>query len=333
MMGDAHGVAVLGDAWEKLRWARRHYDALAPALREFEETKPYSISVQADVEAGRYEFHVHDLQPPDPNWALILGDCIHNARSALDCLMAQLYGLASGTDPKDIDWLQFPITSEPDLFRGAKGIGKARKEIKFGEFLGRIEELQPYNASNPSIWGAQGRAGVWDRDDDDDAVLSTLPGVLKQLSDLDNVGKHRVVHALWTEVEFIQGLMPEPPPWPPAYKQRPGEMIGGAIENDAWIGAWTFATPLPEPWVPSQEDLKRSLPLQVSLDVDFIIKSVLAVVPLFLVSVGEVLRLFEPVLVHEESPLPAAAVRWPPEQYDGTPIGPRRTWPDSERNV
>jgi hypothetical protein len=314
-MGDEDGSKGLGDAWEKLRWARRHYDALVPALREFEETKPYSISVQIDFEAGRYEFHVHDLEPPNPDWALILGDCIHNARSALDCLMAQLYGIASGADPKDIDWLQFPITSEPDRFNRAKGLDRARKEIRFGGFLGRIEELQPFNASNPSVWGAQGNVGIWGRDFDDEVVLSTLPGVLKQLSDLDNIGKHRVIHALWAGVEFFEGLSPDPVPWPATFVQEPGVMMGGAIENDAMIGAWNFVTPLPERWVPTQEDLKRCLPLQVSLDVDFIVKSVVAVVPLFLYSVREVLRLFEPVLLHEEPPLPASSVRWPPDQF------------------
>ena len=322
--GGEHGPNGLGDAWEKLRWARRHYDALAPALREFEETMPYSISVQADSDAGKYEFYLHDLEPPDPDWGLILGDCIHNARSALDCLIAQLYGVASGTDPKDIDWLQFPIASTSNQFRRAKGIRKARKETGFDGVLRRIEELQPYNSSDPSIWGAKGRAEDRGRDSDGRPILSTLPGVLEKLSDLDNIGKHRVVHALWTEVEFMQGLMPEPPPWPPSYQQLPGEMMGGAMENGAWLGAWTFATPLPEPWVPTEEDLKRCLPLQVSLDVDFMVRGVLAVVPLFLVAVGEVLRLFEPVLAHGAPPLSAAALRWPPREYGGVPLGPRR---------
>ncbi|MBS1844559.1 MAG: hypothetical protein JST53_09110 [Actinobacteria bacterium] len=175
--------------------------------------------------------------------------------------------------------------------------------------------MQPYNASNPSVWGAQGHTGVWGRDFDDEAVLSTFPGVLKQLSDLDNIGKHRVVHPLWTGVEFFQGLSPDPPPWPATFVQHPSEMNGGPIENDTWIGAWNFVTPLPESWMPTGPDLKRCLPLQVSLDVDFIVKSVLAVVPLFLCSVGEVLRLFEPVLLGEEPPLPASSVRWPPEQF------------------
>ena len=314
-MGDGDGPKEFGDAWEKLRWARRHYDALAPALREFEETKPYSISVQADFEAGRYEFHLHDLEPPNPDWALILGDCIHNARSALDCLMSQLYGIASGANAKDIDWLQFPVITKSEHFLGAKGIDKARKEIRFGSFLGRIEELQPFNAANPSVWGSQGHAGVWGRDFDDKVVLSTLPGVLKQLSDLDNIGKHRIVHALWAGVEFFEGLSPDPPPWPASFVQMPSEIVGDAVENDGWIGAWNFVTPLPEPWVPTEEDLKRCLPLQISLDVDFIVKGVMAVVPLFLFAVGEVLRLFEPVLIQEEPPLPASCVRWPPERF------------------
>jgi hypothetical protein len=311
MVEDAQEVGVLGDAWEKLRWARRHYEALAPALREFEETKPYSISAQADFEAGRYEFHVHDLKPPNPDWALMLGDCIHNARSALDCLMAQLYGLASGTDPKDIDWLQFPITSKPEHFLAAKGISKARKEIRFSGFLGRIEEIQPFNARNPSVWGSQGRADVWGSDPDDEAVLSTLPGVLKQLSDLDNIGKHRVVHTLWAGVDWVQGLSPDPAPWPASFHPLANEMNGGAIEDDEPIGAWNFVPPLPEAWEPTQEDLKRCLSLKISLDVTFVFKSVLIVVPWFLDSVAEVLRLFEPVFLHGGQPLPASSIRWP----------------------
>lgn len=44
----------------------------------------YSISAKVDADAGDYIFHVHGLKAGDPEWALRIGDCLRNARTAPD---------------------------------------------------------------------------------------------------------------------------------------------------------------------------------------------------------------------------------------------------------
>src|SRR5262249_8138134 len=143
-----------------------HWDLLEPRIRAFEQRDAHTFTVERDAVAGQYVFHVHGLEPLDPDWNLMVGDCIHNARAALDCLIAQLFGLVSGQRPEGIDRLQFPLVTEPERFASSMGISRARKERDFAIHLARIEELQPYNATNPSVWG----------DGPEGEILSTLPG-------------------------------------------------------------------------------------------------------------------------------------------------------------
>jgi hypothetical protein len=56
------------------------------------------------------------------------------------------------------------------------------KEPGFSGYLTTIERLQPFNNSNPSIWGYDARTGQ--------VRSATLPTALDRLSRLDNIDKH-----------------------------------------------------------------------------------------------------------------------------------------------
>lgn len=294
-----------GDAWDKLRRAQDHFESLRPQIEAVEREGAHTFSYELNDDSGEYVFYIHGLESPDPDWGLVLGDCIHNARAALDCLIVQLFALVTGQSARDIGGVEFPVASEADGLKRA--VKQAAKERNFSGYLARIEELQPYNATNPSVWGDPNPAQA------DMPPLSTLPGVLKQLSDLDNIDKHRVVHTPWAGVDAVKGLFPEPKPWPSDFTQLPGIIVGDALTNDAEIGRLCFLVPLPQRWEPTQMDMRRCFPLEIALDVNFVRKGVLEVLPLFLVAVREVLRLFEPAVSCGDPALPLAALQWPPE--------------------
>jgi hypothetical protein len=296
---------TLDEAHEKTRWARHHYDTLAEEVEPFNQRNDHRITVDIDPDAGEYVFHIFDLPEPDPDWGLRIGDCLHNARTALDYLMVRLWALVTRTPPSEITRkdIQFPIygpdPANPDIdaaiadarkaFNGH--VGEMRKELSFSGYLARIEELQPFNAWNPSVWGAP-QIGK---------PASLLPMALDKLSRWDNMDKHRVIHAA-----VVSGaLQLANPPAPDEFKYLGGSPSSYAtLEEGAEIGRWRFETPLPFAWEPTEMDMKRYYAVEVALDEPIPPKGVLTLLPLCLWGADTVLQIFDPVFAAGQPPLP-----------------------------
>lgn len=293
---------TLNDAEDKLRWAIHHFEILRPQIEAFEKRDAHTFTVEANREEGKYTFYVHRLEPVDPDWGLVLGDCIHNARTALDHLMAQLYAAVTSQDPRVVKRIQFPIATRREDFRGLPGVTEADKLLQFSGYLTRMEELQPYNTHNPSIWRMVNDEGLW-------RPPYPIGGALDQLSKLDIIDKHRVIHAVWTGVSLMGGIA-APDCWPAEFEKIGGGPGWKPLVDDAEVGHWQFKTPLPSDWEPSQVDMKSSFPIEVSFDQDVLPKPVLVMLPLYLWAVGQVLRLFEPVFAGGP-PLPVTAIQQP----------------------
>ena len=291
----------LSDARDKLRWAKHHFETLRSQIEPVEQRDTHSMRVEVDPQSGKYEFYVSELEPTDPDWGLIIGDCLHNARTALDYVMVRLWALVTAQAPADVAWIQFPIHSDPKKF--ASAVGEHRKELGFSGYLARIEELQPFNAFNPSVWGfGMNVSGTAPK------TPASLPFALDRLSMLDNIDKHRVLHATWIGARFGG--------WNNVGADAPEgfESIGGSTElealgEDAKVGEWTFKTPLPSEWKPTQMQMKGYFPLQVSFREPSPVKRVLEILPWCISGVEAVLDIFAPVFDHGGTPLPVTAVR------------------------
>jgi hypothetical protein len=282
----------LFEAREKARWAEHHYEVLRPEIEAFRNRDDHRITVDVNAETGQYEFRVFDLPSPEPDWGLRIGDCLHNARSALDYLMVRLYALATEQDAKDVEAIQFPVCDKPERWNSSPSVQKFRKEHPLSGYLARIEELQPYNMHNPSVWGL-GKIGM--------PEASLVPGALAKLSAWDNLDKHRVIHAAW----LGGALKWAEPPVPPGFKSINASTTYGALEDGAVIGHWTFETPLPRQWTPTEVEMKRYFPIDVAIDEPIqLVTAVLIVLPLCLWTVKAVLDLFEPVFSEGKPPLP-----------------------------
>ncbi len=154
--------------WQlKLRRAQAHFDSLRESIEGFVNSDLYSIEVTEAEPGGEENTWVSRLllrireQPPADDWALMIGDIVHNTRSALD-IMA--YQHASDPDRQTA----FPIhVTEPD-FKGT-GLSKMQKLPK--KYRTLIEREQPYNQ--------------WKDDPPSDPLAI--------LADLDNTSKHRVI--------------------------------------------------------------------------------------------------------------------------------------------
>lgn len=300
------GVQSLDDAFDKLRWAKKHFEVLREKIEPFEQRDTHSISCQPDPEAGKYTFFVHDLeQPASDDWGLMIGDCLHNARTALDYLLVRLHALVTGEKPIFVKKVQFPIYDKPDRFQGA--VAELRKQPAFSGYLARIEELQPYNLNNPSVWGMQPRQphALYRV-----PIMHPLPAALDQLSQLDNIDKHRVAHAAWLGLRSPANMV-DPEFVPDDFRTKESHIYTGPLESGAEVGYMRFRTPLSHSWEPDEMDMKRQFAIQISIfDERRFSGRVLEVLPACLWAVESVLTLFAPVF-SGEPPLPVTAIPVP----------------------
>jgi hypothetical protein len=105
---------LLTDCWGKLERAEGHFKVLKAEVMSYLESKPFAMIEEFNSEQAKYLFKLKIIKPiPQFPWALIVGDCVHNARSALDYLAWRL----AGSDLADKATI-FPIkAAEPD-FKG-----------------------------------------------------------------------------------------------------------------------------------------------------------------------------------------------------------------------
>lgn len=281
------------DAQERLRWARQHYESISDEIATFEEAHRYSIRCTVDKDSGEYSFHVFGLEEPPSDWGLVIADCLHNARVALDYIAVGLLSLSTGADPAEIDNIGFPIvTDHKDLSGVMKRL--ATKGMADG-YLTRLKELQPVKVGDPSIWGM---GAHW-------PVMSTMPSQLHRLASLDNFNKHRLIRAAWHGVAWYAA---DKIAAPDGFNSLSASTAGDALHEGAQVGSITYSTPLPdEGWRPTEVQMKRHFPLSVSVGEFNTTNAVREVVPLCLWGVECVLAVFAPALLHRQPPLPVTA--------------------------
>lgn len=130
----------------KLRRSKVHFNALNTEISALADSDAYRFT--SEIRRGGVEHLYRAIDPPDvdPDWALTIGDCIHNLRTALDHL-AYLLVLRAGRTPNDRT--QFPLRRsrrDPD----PKGAAAHHSSIEpaggvSAEARALIESVQPYH--------------------------------------------------------------------------------------------------------------------------------------------------------------------------------------------
>lgn len=191
-------------------------DRAAHHLQHFEDealrwlgSNPYSISRELDAEHDKYLLKVHILKPPPGQLGVIIGDVLHNLRSALDNLAYELAIAHTGDPlPNDIaEYSEFPIFKKPmtDKQREQK-IGGTHPDAQT-----LINMLQPYQQGDKF-----NRHPLW---------------ALRQLSNID---KHRLPHLTLIRPSGISVSGAGGP-----LQDRGFELEWGPMENDAVIARYS----------------------------------------------------------------------------------------------
>ncbi len=141
----------------RLDRADYHLDRLDEEMHAWREENPYRTWTEPDVDSTKELLYVEVLKPPPAaELSLIIGDCLHNLRSALDNLVFELAIAYVGIDPLTEDrarLLEFPIfgNREMNARECRKKIGSIHPDAQ-----AIIKGLQPYNRghrfTNDPLW-------------------------------------------------------------------------------------------------------------------------------------------------------------------------------------
>ena len=133
----------------KVARAKHHFGELQASMGAFfGDPEAYSFIKESHLESGVYAFRLKLHRPiPAEQWSLMIGDCVHNARSALDHLFWALLCIQHpGAPPADHWNANFPIYKLLGSFLKKK---KLTEELIGPEAAAIVERLQPYQIRNP----------------------------------------------------------------------------------------------------------------------------------------------------------------------------------------
>ncbi len=132
----------------KLDRALHHLQSLEYETAAWLDSKPYRLTEEYDTSSGETVLVAELLRPVPPRFAPIIGDCVHNLRSALDNLAYELAVAYTGEPlPENIERDSgFPI-----LFRDGEGLAKRANRMIRGihpEAQAIIRQLQPHRPTD-----------------------------------------------------------------------------------------------------------------------------------------------------------------------------------------
>lgn len=120
-------VSLFGSAFQKVERANQHILDLQNAFNTHREGHGYNLRSELDAD-GATIFYIDFFPSLPPDVPLLIGDAIHNLRSALDHATWELLGLDGGTQ----EGCTFPCTkgSAADYEGMCKGIRTPRDDTK-----------------------------------------------------------------------------------------------------------------------------------------------------------------------------------------------------------
>jgi hypothetical protein len=167
----------LGGVVAKLNRGKAQFDVLRTEIGSFsdQDPQPHSSRGYFDMDTWEWIERFQVREPPPLRWGVMLGECVHNLRSALDHLVCQLTLLDGGT-MDDCSQTQFPIASKSEAQFEQMANHRIPKLSRWHRAM--IKRAQPYRAGD-SAWKHP----------------------LAILADLSNADKHRLINPTYSIIK------------------------------------------------------------------------------------------------------------------------------------
>ena len=130
----------------KVERSKKHIEELHALFESFWRSNPHSIRFEDDLNARERIFYlatVEDIPLEVPN---IIGDILHNLRSALDHL-AYVLPLATGEKRR---WTQFPIVDSSAEYMSSQV--RRKVQIFRQDVVEAFDTIKPYKGGNDALW-------------------------------------------------------------------------------------------------------------------------------------------------------------------------------------
>jgi hypothetical protein len=169
----------------KFARANEHLEVLNREIQNFFKARPYDLDAKLESDGCEFIHSVRLIEPPPKRLSVIIGDCVHNFRSALDSLAWELS--SKPADQRARHRISFPIYANP------ADRGKVDDcDIVHPDARAVMHTLQPYSA------------------------LYYLPGILplhplRVLQNLSNRDKHREINLVGLAFQHLSIKASEPP--------------------------------------------------------------------------------------------------------------------------
>lgn len=227
----------------KMQRAYNQIEFLKGEISSFIDTRPYVPTLQLN-RIGRnpciddFTIRMSVRRPCPPDWGVIIGEIVHDVRSALDHTIYQLVIHATGDPPADDTRTQFPIFIKPtgfDSCRGTmlRGVGQRQATTL-------IKDLQPFSTGEDSL------SPLW------------------HLNKLSNIDKHRTLHLTGGTIQSFQ--FDFPPVINPGRVERHQFREGGAFDNNTIMGSGHFISDNDKPMFGDQMQMEASISVDVVFD-------------------------------------------------------------------
>jgi len=172
----------LTGTWVKIERAGKHIIDFHAAQQAFLDSYPVAFTHDDEPDStGHYNVRIADIKPVPPELSLILGDAIHNLRSALDLLACQLIKLRS--NDHNCKNIYFPILDSAKDF--IKALKKNEEDFELmGEFaINILTQLQPYRGGKGHKLWMLHRLDIQDKHRLLIVVLPSINGWRRQIED------------------------------------------------------------------------------------------------------------------------------------------------------
>lgn len=219
-------------AQAKISRAFHHLESLNADMEAFFTDQPRPIGSKFNAETSKIDLYpVGYEDAPLLGWSLRIGECLHNLRCALDHAAWQfaLDHLGRAPTEDEAKKIQFPISETSGGFNSAR-----IKPFVSTDQWDWIDEFQPYHRPDPARTG------------------------LALLARLNNIDKHRVVHAAALVPEGAEFELGEPRD---IESYESFELFfGEPIEQGAPIGHFHGVVPNgPSPYIDAQGPVEFSV--------------------------------------------------------------------------
>jgi len=129
----------------KIIWAYHHLKLLNTEVDLALKSQPNAVVGQIEPETGDKVYRAQMTSQPPREWGLILGDCVHNLRSALDHMVWDLVQLNGQTPDSNTEfpiyWDRAKYSLKGEADRKLRGVSTQAVDL--------IEQAQPYHAGQP----------------------------------------------------------------------------------------------------------------------------------------------------------------------------------------